>query len=106
MRRNKQKCMGRPKVEKPKRFNYNERLGGVPMVIKKGKIDYVWSRPAFCWNHKDIEEIEREEAEMPTGEGDFVRRHIYEVRFDIKDETDDERRKREYKEWWEEKRKV
>jgi hypothetical protein len=93
------KGQGRKKVEKPLRKSPHLSLGGIPMEIRNGKITYKQYIP----NHySDDEEKEREKAELPTGDGDFVRRHIYEVRFDIKDETDDERRKREYKEWWEE----
>ena len=74
----------------------NRSLGGMPMKIKNGKITYahplrnpdkMWNRP---WWLKDSEELERDDAELPEGEGNFIRRHIYEMRFDIWDETDKE----------------
>jgi hypothetical protein len=91
---------GRKKKAKPIRENRHLALGGVPMKVSNGKIEYAWKFLRKSWTYSDQEEIERDNAILPEGDGDFVRRHIYEVRFDIHNETDDERRKREYKEWW------
>jgi hypothetical protein len=97
---------GRKKVLIQKEFNYNSRLGGIPMIIRNGKIDYAWKKTKW---HKDKESFKEDEERfhlLPQGEGSFIRRHIYETRFGIEDETDEERRRREYKEWWEEGGKV
>jgi len=107
--------LGRPK----KRFRKGDKrkhksLGGIPMKInKKGNIVYAGIVPnnyqkKYDKHHgtyyEDSESKERGNATLPVGRGNFIRRHIYEIRFDIKDETEDERRKREYKEWWEKRR--
>jgi len=83
-------------------------LGGIPMIIKNGIILYGDKVPkGFSYNSRrkcdsDAEEMFRNRAILPQGEGDFQRRHIYEMRFGIRtDESDDERRKREYHDWWE-----
>jgi hypothetical protein len=75
------------------------------MEIKKGKVVYAQIVPdnytelpdGTC---TDAEAEERKSAVLPIGRGDFIRRHIYEMRFGIGEETDDERRQREYLEWW------
>ena len=90
--------IGRPSKAVPKRMNYASRLGGIPMYYEEGKIIYKSNFPHW-YNIKSSEEIQREDAILEQGDGDFVRRHIYEFRFGIKDESDKERRKREYKEW-------
>jgi len=98
--------IGRPKStfkKSAERQHYS--LGGIPMKVVNGRVGYAQIIP-YIWSYFN-EEIAVEDTYLPTGDGSFVRRHIYEVRFDIEeeDETKDERRKREYKEWWE-KRKV
>ena len=83
-------------------------LGGIPMKIKDGKISYAQYVPknySIGENGEpyDSESIQRKHAVLPTGNGDYIRRHLYEVKFEIReDETDEERKKREYREWWEE----
>ena len=80
-------------------------LGGIPMKIKDGKIIYAQYVPknySIDGNGEpyDSESIQRKYATLPTGDGNYVRRHLYEVKFEIReDETEDERRKREYREW-------
>ena len=109
--------LGRPKKTFKKsddRKHYA--LGGIPMGIKNGKVIYLQQvRNDYSIKKSrgdeviyfDSESEERRNAVLSIGDGSFIRRHIYEVRFDIAedDETDDERRKREYGEWWE-KRKI
>ena len=107
--RNKYANRGRPKkMFKKSDDKKHYALGGIPMTIVNGKIKYAQMIPNKFLNwFADEGDIERDEAVLPVGDGSFIRRHIYEVRFDIEedDESDDERRKREYKEWWE-KRKI
>lgn len=113
VRRNKYKKAGRPKRRfKKSAERQHKSLGGIPMKVARGKIDYAIYVPHNYTKkydksrgtyYEDEESAERENATMPEGEGDFIRRHIYEVRFGIDEETDDERRKREYREWWERK---
>ena len=67
------------------------------MTIKKGKIVYAEKFVHHRWNWGDPEQKERSEATTPIGTGSFIRRHIFDTRFP--EETEDERRKREYKEW-------
>lgn len=82
-------------------------LGGIPMKLTKNtkKVAYKQKIPdnfSYCQDKEeyiDSESIEREYATLPEGEGSFIRRHIYEMRFDINNENNEERRKREYKEW-------
>jgi hypothetical protein len=94
MMKKKYNSEGRP------RKNRSCLLGGIPMVVKNGKVTYAWKQSINrTWRDKDSEELEMEQATLPLESDNFVRRHIYEMRFDIEDEDDDERRKREYKEW-------
>ena len=97
---------GRPKAKYPIRGNQHHALGGIPMTIRNGKIRYKQIVPHNYGVNKDgefedEESLERERAVLPIGVGNFIRRHIYELRYDIKThENDQERRKREYEEWW------
>lgn len=112
--RNKYKARGRPKkMFRKSDDRKHHSLGGIPMEIKDGKIVYAQQvRDEYSIKKErggeiiyfDSESEERRDATLPTGEGSFIRRHIYEMQFEIDDEgeTDEERRKREYKEWWEE----
>jgi len=105
--------IGRPKkMFKKSDERKQHSLGGIPVEIKNGKIRYIQIVPNDYSIKKerggeliyfDAESEERLDSVLLEGEGNFIRRHIYEVRFDIDedDETDDERRRREYKEWWE-----
>jgi len=88
-------------------------LGGIPMIIKNGQIKYAVQVPKeYCWydyelgSWTDAEEQMRKYATLNTGNGSFIRRHIYETKFAIGEETEDERRKREYREWIEKEMKV
>ena len=94
------KGKGRPKKVSPQQYNYLSRLGGIPMKCQNGQIDYVW-KPNCSNKNIKADEIMRENAVLLSGDGSFVRRHLYEMRFNISSEAepDDERRKREYKEW-------
>ena len=98
---------GRPKKLRPLRYNHTKSLGGIPVKCKNGKISYTQFIPKNYGTDKygeyfDEESAERDKAELPDGEGSFIRRHVYETRFEIGEETEEERRKREYKEWWDE----
>lgn len=99
------KKIGRPKKRTPLRHSPHKSIGGIPMKVRKGSIVYAQKIPdnysVIDKKPTDAEEEERSKATMPTGDGSFIRRHIYETRFGIGEETEDERRKREYKEWWE-----
>ena len=95
---------GRRKVDHPLTGNQHKSLGGIPMKIKNGRVVYAQHVPHNYstddeGNHYDKESIERKNPvqRQPS----FIRQHIYETRFGIGEETDDERRKREYKEWME-----
>jgi len=101
----KYKKAGRPRKAFPKHLTHVERLGGMPMKCENGRIMYKYNlkkayNDSWVSNKMSQEEVERIDAPLPQGEGSFVRRHIYEIRFGIEDETDKERRKREYEEWW------
>lgn len=78
-------------------------------VNKQGRMVYAQKVPNNYTtlpggSYTDAEQGERNNATLPQGEGSFIRRHIYEMRFSIRsEESDDERRKREYLEWWEKK---
>ena len=85
-------------------------LGGIPMTVVNGKIQYQTYVPHHYTKkydtkqgiyYEDKESVERRNAIIHHGRGNIARIMIYELRFDIKRETDDERRKREYREWWE-----
>jgi len=98
--------LGRKKKQFPLEYRKHKSLGGIPMKIVTSKgVTYKQTVPYnYVYNKErkeyiDEEMIEREYAPLPEGEGSFIRRHIYEMRFDIKDESNKERRKREYKEW-------
>jgi len=105
---------GRPyKIFKKSDKRKHKALGGIPVKITKTrKIKYV-QIISKNYNIKrerggeqiyfDSESEERRDSILPTGDGDFIRRHIYEMKFNIRsEESNDERRKREYLEWWEE----
>jgi len=84
----------------------SKRLGGIPVKISKGKIMYAQKVPHNYstdenGHHYDKESIERSNAMHHVKPPSFIRQHIYETRFAIGEETEDERRKREYKEWME-----
>ena len=96
--------MGRRKVDHPLTGRQHKSLGGIPMKIKNGKVMYAQHIPHNYsidekGNYYDQESIERQNPvqRQPS----FIRQHIYETRFAIGEETEDERRKREYKEWME-----
>ena len=93
VRRKKYIKIGRPSKVKPNYLNYCSRLGGLPMKCKNGKITYAW-KPF-------VKDFENPLPIVDAGEENFIRKHIYEMRFNIppEEESDDERRKREYKEW-------
>jgi hypothetical protein len=91
VRRNKYLKRGRP------RKKHTVPLGGIPMKVKNGRVMYAGKSIPM---NNTTEEVQRGKAVLPSGEGNFIRRHIYEMRFGILDETYEERRKREYKEWW------
>ena len=98
--------IGRRKKLYPLQSRKHKSLGGIPMKLDKNKkviyAQYVPHDYSYCLEREeyiDEEMIEREYATLQEGEGSFIRRHIYEMRFGIKDESDKERRKREYKEW-------
>jgi hypothetical protein len=105
VRRNKYNKIGRPKKAFPlAKYDY-KRLGGIPMTIKNGKVQYRSKVPRAYGKTKDgayydDESIEREQAILPTGLGSFVRRHVYEMRYAIGEKTLDEIRKEEYLKWW------
>ena len=106
VRRNKYAKRGRPKKVYPTYLNYSKRLGGIPVKVKNGKVmyDYNINRSVYTkWASNKIsdEEVERLNAPLPQGDGSFIRKCIYEIRFGIRNETNKERRKREYEEWWE-----
>ncbi len=97
--------IGRPKKAFPLRYNENLRVGGIPMKVVNGRIQYKYNLnkrnlTTYFPNKMSQEEVERLDAPLPQGEGDIIRKSIYELRFGIEDETDKERRKREYEEWW------
>ena len=93
--------MGRRKKLMPETKRKQEcYLGGIPMKVVNGKIVYASNR--WCWHRSNTDNPIHVKATFPTMPVDsFVRRHIYNMRFNIIDEDEDERRKREYKEWWE-----
>jgi len=82
----------------------------IPMTIKNGRIIYAKRVPHNYWKDKytkefsDVDSCKRKNAlenpPLPKKES-ISRRHLYEWKHDIppEDETIDERRKREYKEW-------
>ena len=108
------KRVGRPKKRFPKRAGrMHKSLGGIPMKVVDGRIKYKQYVPHNYTKKygkergtyfEDKESVERKNAVIHQGRGDITRIMIYEIRFDIKRETDHERRKREYKEWWEKRR--
>lgn len=97
---------GRGRLRKSRKLSKQpyKSLGCIPMKVKKGVIAYKQKIPNnYSIIDKiptDAEEQERGCATLPIGEGSFIRRHIYEMRFGIGEETEEERRKREYEEWW------
>ena len=100
----KKNVIGRRKVLNPLKGHQHKSLGGIPMKIKNGKIVYAQHVPHnYTKDDKgsyfDKESIERQNPvqRQPS----FIRQHIYETRFAIGEETNEERRKREYKEWME-----
>ena len=89
----------------PLNKNPHKSCGGIPMKISKGKIMYAQHVPHNYstddkGNYYDQESIERQNPIQRHP--NFIRQHIYETRFGIGEETEGERRKREYKEWMEE----
>ena len=110
MRRNIRSRKGHPSRLHPHNKEPHKKLGGIPMgVTKAGNIVYKQRVPKNYSTKRerggeliyfDAESEERRDSPLPIGEGSFIRRHIYETRFGIRtEETDEERRKREYKEW-------
>jgi len=100
---------GRPKKLLKLRKQPHKSLGGIPMRMCRGKPVYAQRVPKNYSEGNDKEEPhdfesqERQKATLPVGSGDFIRRHIYEMRFGIRsDETPSERQKREYLSWIEE----
>ena len=94
--------VGRRAAMHPLNKKPSKRLGGIPMTIRRGKITYAQLVPHNYTkddkgNYFDKESIERQNPVQR--ESSFIRRHLYETRFGIEDESEDERRKREYKEW-------
>ena len=103
-RLHRQGCIGRRKVANPLEGRQHKSLGGIPMKIKNGKIMYAQIVPKNYTkdeqgNYYDQELIERQNPVQQ--EPSFIRRHIYEVRFNITNEPLEERRKKEYKVWME-----
>lgn len=86
-------------------------IGGIPMRIVNGKIKYAQYVPHNYTKkydkergtyYEDEETVERNNAVIHQGKGNIARIMIYELRHNmVDDETDEERRKREYREWWE-----
>jgi len=109
LRRNIRSRRGQPKKVMPLTEYHHKSIGCIPMKItKSGKIVYKQIVPKNYSTREvngevecfDSESDERKNSILSTGEGSFIRRHVYEIRFNIRtDESDDERRKREYKEW-------
>ena len=75
---------------------YHKNLGGIPMIIKDGRVAYAERVPYGVHSN----ELEHKKAAMPIGTGSFIRRHIFDMRFP--DESEQDRQKREYREWAEE----
>lgn len=88
--------IGRPKKMNPLYKYPHKSLGGIPMKCENGRIFYAQYVP-----HNYNKVVVRKNIVLDQEEGDFVRRHIYETRFNISSEmeSNDDRRKREYKEW-------
>jgi len=96
---------GRRKKKHAIRGRQHRALGGIPMKVVNGKVRYAQYVPKHYSIDEngepyDSESIERKNATLQTHSGNYVRRHLYEMKFGFReDETDEERRKREYKEW-------
>jgi len=106
VRINKYSKKGHPKKIYPLDEYPHKRLGSIPMKISnKGKIVYAQRVPHNYdkdanGDYHDMESIERSKAVVPVRVGSFIRRHIFDTRF--QEESEESRRKREYKEWMEE----